>query len=132
MSFFYLLAQMAGAGGLVSLLLGLDGDAAQNVVIALVGIIMIAYVLIGGMKGTTYVQIVKASLLIAGSLVITFWVLAKFGFSLSNVLGAAVDNSPRPAKLLGRAEVRHVEPDQDRLHLAVAGPGARHRWSPTC
>ena len=101
-SFFYLLAQMAGAGGLVSLLLGLDGDAAQNVVIALVGIIMIAYVLIGGMKGTTYVQIVKASLLIAGSLVITFWVLAKFGFSLSTVLGAAVDNSPKAGeKLLG-------------------------------
>ena len=101
-SFFYLLAQMAGAGGLVSLLLGLDGDAAQNVVIALVGIIMIAYVLIGGMNGTTYVQIVKASLLIAGSLVITFWVLAKFGFSLSNVLGAAVDNSPKAGeKLLG-------------------------------
>ena len=101
-SFFYLLAQMAGAGGLVSLLLGLDGDAAQNVVIALVGLIMIAYVLIGGMKGTTYVQIVKASLLIAGSLVITFWVLAKFGFSLSNVLGAAVDNSPKAGeKLLG-------------------------------
>ena len=101
-SFFYLLAQMAGAGGLVSLLLGLEGDAAQNVVIALVGIIMIAYVLIGGMKGTTYVQIVKASLLIAGSLVITLWVLAKYGFSLSNVLGAAVDNSPKAGeKLLG-------------------------------
>ena len=101
-SFFYLLAQMAGAGGLVSLLLGLEGDAAQNIVIALVGIVMIAYVLIGGMKGTTYVQIVKASLLIAGSLVITFWVLAKYGFSLSNVLGAAVDNSPKAGeKLLG-------------------------------
>ena len=93
---------MAGAGGLVSLLLGLEGDAAQNIVIALVGIVMIAYVLIGGMKGTTYVQIVKASLLIAGSLVITFWVLAKYGFSLSNVLGAAVDNSPKAGeKLLG-------------------------------
>jgi len=101
-SFFYLLAQMAGAGGLVSLLLGLDGDTAQNVVIALVGIIMIAYVLIGGMKGTTYVQIVKASLLIAGSIVMTVWVLGKYGFSLSNVLGAAVDNSPKAGeKLLG-------------------------------
>jgi cation/acetate symporter len=99
-SFFYLLAQMAGAGGLVSLLLGLEGDAAQNIVIALVGIVMIAYVLIGGMKGTTYVQIVKASLLIAGSLVITFWVLAKYGFSLSNVLGAAVDNSPKAGEKL--------------------------------
>jgi cation/acetate symporter len=94
-SFFYLLAQMAGAGGLVSLLLGLDGKTAQSVVIALVGIIMIAYVLIGGMKGTTWVQIVKASLLIAGSIVITVWVLARFGFNLSSVLGAAVDNSPK-------------------------------------
>ncbi|SES33061.1 cation/acetate symporter [Pedococcus cremeus] len=101
-SFFYLLAQMAGAGGLVSLLLGLDGDTAQNIVIALVGVIMITYVLIGGMKGTTYVQIVKASLLIAGSIVMTVWVLAKFGFSLSNVMGAAVDNSPKAGeKLLG-------------------------------
>ncbi|HEY8092123.1 MAG TPA: hypothetical protein VID93_00005, partial [Acidimicrobiales bacterium] len=101
-SFFYLLAQMAGAGGLVSLLLGLDGVGAQRVVIAVVGAIMIAYVLIGGMKGTTWVQIVKATLLLVGSVVMTVWVLAKFGFSLSNVLGAAVDNSPKAGeKLLG-------------------------------
>jgi cation/acetate symporter len=101
-SFFYLLAQMAGAGGLVSLLLGLDGEAAQSLVIALVGIIMIAYVLIGGMKGTTYVQIVKASLLIAGSIVMTVWVLGKYGLNLSTLFGAAVDNSPKAGeKLLG-------------------------------
>jgi cation/acetate symporter len=101
-SFFYLLAQMAGAGGLVSLLLGLDGKTAQSVVIALVGVIMIVYVLIGGMKGTTWVQIVKASLLIAGSIVMTVWVLGKFGLNLSSVLGAAVDNSPKAGeKLLG-------------------------------
>ena len=101
-SFFYLLAQMAGAGGLVSLLLGLDGVGAQRVVIAIVGAIMIAYVLIGGMKGTTWVQIVKATLLLIGTVVMTVWVLGKFGFSLSNVLGAAVDNSPKAGeKLLG-------------------------------
>ena len=70
-SFFYLLAQMAGAGGLVSLLLGIQGEMAQNLVIALVGGIMITYVLIGGMKGTTWVQIIKALLLIAGTAVIT-------------------------------------------------------------
>ncbi len=52
-SFFYLLAQMAGAGGLVSLLLGVSGAAAQNIVIAVVGVIMVLYVMIGGMKGTT-------------------------------------------------------------------------------
>ena len=67
--FFYLLAQMAGAGGLVSLLLGLDSSnkAGQNIVIAVVGVLMIVYVLIGGMKGTTWVQIIKAFLLIIGA-----------------------------------------------------------------
>src|SRR5918999_1315478 len=58
-SFFYLLAQMAGAGVLVSLLLGISGSVGQSVVIAVVGVIMIIYVLVGGMKGTTWVQIIK-------------------------------------------------------------------------
>ena len=51
---------MAGAGGLVALLLGVDSKTGQSVVIAVVGILMIIYVLVGGMKGTTWVQIVKA------------------------------------------------------------------------
>src|SRR6187431_885245 len=84
-SFFYLLAQMAGAGGLVSLLLGIDGKSGQGVVIAVVGALMIIYVLIGGMKGTTWVQIIKAGLLIAGAGVMTVWVLAKYGFNLSDL-----------------------------------------------
>ena len=88
-SFFYLLAQMAGAGGLVSLLLGIKGDMAQNVVIVLVGLLMIVYVLIGGMKGTTYVQMIKAVLLIAAAAVMTFWVLAKCGLNLSTLIGNA-------------------------------------------
>ena len=74
--FFYLLAQMAGAGGLVALLLGVEGTAAQGLVIAVVGALMILYVLVGGMKGTTWVQIIKAVLLIAGAAVMTIWVLA--------------------------------------------------------
>ncbi|MFP5345465.1 MAG: cation acetate symporter, partial [Actinomycetes bacterium] len=53
--FFYLLAQMAGAGGLVALLLGVEGQVGQYIVVAVVGVLMIAYVLIGGMKGTTWV-----------------------------------------------------------------------------
>ena len=57
---FYLLAQMAGAGGLVSLLLGIDDKVGQSVVITVVGALMILYVLVGGMKGTTWVQIIKA------------------------------------------------------------------------
>ncbi|GAA1389511.1 cation acetate symporter [Pseudonocardia kongjuensis] len=93
-SFFYLLAQMAGAGALVSLLLGVSGAFAQGAVIAVVGVVMIAYVLIGGMRGTTWVQMIKAVLLIAGTLVMTIWALALFGFNFSALLGAAVEANP--------------------------------------
>jgi cation/acetate symporter len=89
-SFFYLLAQMAGAGGLVALLLGITNKAGQALVIAVVGVIMIVYVIIGGMRGTTWVQIIKATLLIAGAFVMTAWVLGKSGFNLSQLMGDAV------------------------------------------
>ncbi|MGZ7496072.1 solute symporter family protein [Corynebacterium sp. ZY180755] len=91
---FYLIAQMAGAGGLVSLLLGLDSTAAQAGVVAIVGILMIVYVLVGGMKGTTYVQMIKAVLLVGGSIIIallTFWAI-RGGFN--ELLGQAVANHP--------------------------------------
>lgn len=99
--FFYLLAQMSGAGGLVSLLLGIDSHVGQSAVIAVVGVLMIVYVLIGGMKGTTWVQIVKAGLLIAGAVAMTLWVLALHGFSLNALLEAAVAESPSGDKILG-------------------------------
>ncbi len=100
-SFFYLLAQMAGAGGLVALLLDITDKTGQSIVIAVVGALMIAYVLIGGMRGTTWVQIIKAVLLIIGAAVMTVWVLALFGFNLSAVLGGAVDRAgDTGAKLL--------------------------------
>ena len=99
--FFYLLAQMSGAGGLVSLLLGIDNKVGQSAVIAVVGVLMIVYVLIGGMKGTTWVQIVKAVLLIAGAIAMTIWVLALHGFSLNGLLEDAVANSPQGDKILG-------------------------------
>ncbi|MFI5609568.1 cation acetate symporter [Amycolatopsis sp. NPDC051903] len=99
-SFFYLLAQMTGAGGLVALLLGIEGKAAQSVVIAIVGVIMIAYVLIGGMKGTTWVQIIKAALLIIGALVMTLWVLGKYGFNFSALLQGAVDKAGKAGETL--------------------------------
>ncbi|MFC4000287.1 cation acetate symporter [Prauserella oleivorans] len=92
-SFFYLLAQMAGAGGLVSLLLGIEADAGQALVIAIVGVVMITYVLVGGMKGTTWVQIIKAALLIAGAFAMTVWVLGKYGLNLSSLLGSAAERS---------------------------------------
>ncbi|GAA0508661.1 cation acetate symporter [Saccharopolyspora subtropica] len=90
-TFFYLLAQMAGAGGLVALLLGITSKAGQAVVIAVVGALMILYVLVGGMRGTTWVQIIKATLLIAGAFVMTVWVLGRYGFNLSGLLGSAAE-----------------------------------------
>ena len=92
-SLFYLLAQMAGAGGLVTLLLGVTGSGAQALIVVLVGALMIFYVLVGGMRGTTYVQIIKASLLIVGAFVMTVWVLAKYGFNLSALIGGAADSA---------------------------------------
>jgi cation/acetate symporter len=86
-SFFYLLAQMAGAGGLVALLLNINNRGGQSLVIAAVGVLMIAYVLIGGMKGTTYVQMIKAVLLISGAALMSFWVLSRYGFNFSELLG---------------------------------------------
>ncbi len=95
--FFYLLAQMAGAGALVSLLLGIDDKLGQSLVITIVGGLMILYVLVGGMKGTTWVQIIKACLLIAGAFIMTIWVLALHDFNLSTLLGAAIETSGNPA-----------------------------------
>lgn len=88
-SLFYLLAQMAGAGGLVALLLDVNSRSGQSLVIAVVGVLMIVYVLVGGMKGTTWVQIIKAVLLIAGAGLMTVMVLVKFGINLSDILGSA-------------------------------------------
>src|ERR1700754_3909994 len=101
-SFFYLLAQMAGAGGLIALLLQIPNSdqLGQGAVIAVVGILMIIYVLVGGMKGTTYVQIIKAVLLIIGAAVMTVWVLGIAGFNLSALLGDAAAASPKGAAVL--------------------------------
>ena len=66
---------------------------------------MIIYVLVGGMKGTTWVQIIKAALLITGAGLMTFWVLAKYGFNLSSLLGDAVEKGG-DRSLPGQA-VRH-------------------------
>ncbi|MDT7652049.1 MAG: cation/acetate symporter [Pseudonocardiales bacterium] len=101
-SFFYLLAQMAGAGGLIALLLQIppSNRLGQGAVIAVVGILMIVYVLVGGMKGTTYVQIIKAVLLIIGAAVMTVWVLGIAGFNLSALLGDAAAASPKGEAVL--------------------------------
>jgi cation/acetate symporter len=100
-SLFYLLAQMAAAGGLVNLLLGVRSGGGQDITIAVVGLLMIFYVLVGGMRGTTWVQIVKALILTAGAAVTTVWVLAKAGFDLSGLLSHAAAASPAGMAVLG-------------------------------
>ncbi|HEX2314953.1 MAG TPA: cation acetate symporter [Thermomonospora sp.] len=92
-SIFYLLAQMVGAGALVALLFGFTSDFAKAATIVLVGALMIVYVVVGGMKGTTWVQIVKAVLLMGGATLVTVLVLGKFGFNLSTLLRDAAEQS---------------------------------------
>ncbi|MBO8190872.1 cation acetate symporter [Streptomyces oryzae] len=99
-SIFYLLAQMVGAGALVALLLGITGDTGKNLIVVFVGIVMILYVTIGGMKGTTWVQMIKACLLIGGTVIITVLVFHKFNYNLSSLLGAAAENSGKGAAFL--------------------------------
>jgi cation/acetate symporter len=121
-SIFYLLAQMVGAGSLVGLLLGVTSPGLKNLVIVLVGVLMIILVTFGGMKGTTWVQIVKAVLLMIGTILITFLVLVKFGFNLSDLLGTAAEKSGKgeaflqPGLLYGKDLVGKI----DFLSLALA------------
>ncbi|GGI93285.1 solute symporter family protein [Deinococcus wulumuqiensis] len=86
-STFYMIAQVVGAGSLISLLSG--GAISPTLAIPLVGALMIVYVVVGGMLATTWVQIVKAMLLMFATIVMTVLILAKFGFSFSNLLGEA-------------------------------------------
>ena len=97
---FYMIAQMVGAGQLIKILFGLDYMAAE----ILVGVIMMAYVLFGGMTATTWVQIIKAVMLLGGATFMALAVLMQFGFS--------------PERLFAKAVEVHSKKD------AIMGPGA--------
>jgi len=84
---FYLIAQMVGAGSLIKLLFGLD----YWVAVVLVGALMMVYVLFGGMTATTWVQIIKAIMLLAGVTFMAFMVLAQFGFSPEALFAKGVE-----------------------------------------
>src|SRR4030081_1470004 len=86
-STFYMIAQMVGAGALVTLLLGSSHVSYELAVIG-VGVLMIIYVVFGGMLATTWVQIIKAILLMTGTLLLSLLVLAHFGWSLANFFEA--------------------------------------------
>jgi cation/acetate symporter len=101
-STFYLTAQMVGGGVLIKTLIGIDYETS----IIGVGILMLAYVVFGGMKATTWVQITKAVLLVAASLILVFLVWSPYGFSLPAYLQAVVGDEKvvaQVAKLLGDA-----------------------------
>jgi len=88
---FYLIAQMVGAGQLIELLFGLPYLWA----VIIVGVLMILYVTFGGMIATTWVQIIKAGLLLAGATLMSVLVLAKFGFDFNALLTKAVEVHPK-------------------------------------
>ncbi len=99
-STFYLTAQMVGGGVLVKTLIGID----YEISVMTVGVLMLAYVVFGGMVATTYVQIVKAVLLVIASLVMVALVWGQYGFSLPAFLSAAVADpnvQARVASMLG-------------------------------
>src|SRR5512142_2357694 len=83
---FYTIAQMVGSGALIQLMFGLKYEIAEIIV----GVVMLAYVLFGGMLATTWVQIIKAGLLLCGVTLLTLFVLARFGFNPGNLYEAVV------------------------------------------
>ena len=101
-STFYLTAQMVGGGVLIKTLIGID----YEISVIGVGILMLVYVVFGGMKATTWVQITKAVLLVIASILLVMMVWAPYGFSLPSYLQAVVGDAKvqaQVAKLLGNA-----------------------------
>ena len=111
---FYLIAQMVGAGALIKLLFGLD----YWVAVVLVGALMMVYVLFGGMTATTWVQIIKAVLLLAGVTFMAFMVMANYGFSFEALFAKGVEVKAQLAVNGGK-----TSEDAAKIGLAIMGPG---------
>jgi len=140
---FYLIAQMVGAGSLIKLLFGLD----YWIAVVLVGALMMIYVLFGGMTATTWVQIIKAIMLLSGVTFMAFMVLAKFGFSpealfakgveikialagtakeaaiAAATASAAAAATPEAAAAASAALEKAVATDPAKVGLSIMGPG---------
>ena len=111
---FYLIAQMVGAGALIELLFGLD----YWIAVVIVGILMMIYVLFGGMTATTWVQIIKACLLLGGASFMAFMVMWRYGFSPEGMFADAVRVKTELAEAGG------AEPEAAaRAGLSIMGPG---------
>ena len=132
---FYLIAQMVGAGQLIKLLFGLD----YWIAVVIVGALMMVYVLFGGMTATTWVQIIKACLLLGGATFMAFMVLWHFGFSPEALFAKAVEVKTQLALAAGktaggRGRGRAVDHGARQLHqgpdlgdLLRHGADVRHR-----
>nr|WP_326530756.1 cation acetate symporter [Rhodoferax sp.] len=111
---FYLIAQMVGAGSLIKLLFGLE----YWMAVVIVGALMMIYVLFGGMTATTWVQIIKACLLLAGVSFMAFMVMAQFGFSFEALFAKGVEVKTAIASGSGK-----TAEEASKIGLAIMGPG---------
>lgn len=111
---FYLIAQMVGAGALIKLLFGLE----YWVAVVLVGALMMVYVLFGGMTATTWVQIIKAVLLLSGVTFMAIMVMAQYGFSFEALFAKAVTVKTEIAASSGKSAT-----EASALGLSIMGPG---------
>ena len=111
---FYLIAQRVGAGSLIKLLFGLD----YWLAVVIVGSLMMIYVLFGGMTATTWVQIIKAVLLLAGVTFMAFMVMAQFGFSFEALFAKGVAVKTQLALNGGK-----TSEEAAKIGLAIMGPG---------
>ena len=111
---FYLIAQMVGAGQLIKLLFGLE----YWMAVVIVGVLMMVYVLFGGMTATTWVQIIKACLLLAGASFMAFMVLLNFGFSPEAMFAKAVE-----IKIALAAKGGKPAEEAAKAGLSIMGPG---------
>lgn len=111
---FYLIAQMVGAGALIKLLFGLD----YWIAVALVGVLMMVYVLFGGMTATTWVQIIKACLLLSGVTFMAVMVMWHFNFSFEALFTEAVRVKTQIAANGGKSAEEAAS-----TGLAIMGPG---------
>ncbi len=112
---FYLIAQMVGAGQLIKLLFGLE----YYVAVVIVGALMMVYVLFGGMTATTWVQIIKACLLLGGASFMALMVLWNFGFSLDAMFSKAVDVKTGLAAAAGK-----TPEEASATGFSIMGPGS--------
>ena len=111
---FYLIAQMVGAGALIKLLFGLD----YWIAVVLVGVLMMVYVLFGGMTATTWVQIIKACLLLFGVTFMALMVMWQYGFSFEKLFAAAVEVKTQIAANGGKSAEEAAA-----AGLSIMGPG---------